>query len=173
VLARQLVRRFVNGVLLDKDRVLGAWVDRVLRAVGEDVDGDGAYYWLQVRPQEYVTFETVDYDHVELGKLVVLDAPLRPELENPAWVARVNGECRTRGGGLLAVWLVVPPEMARQRMQARGEQRDRWTLTHWEDFLRRQPYAPPANASLVLRNDANDAEKALFDRICLGGAHKE
>ncbi|MCK7503513.1 MAG: zeta toxin family protein [Desulfobacterales bacterium] len=31
-LARALVRRVPNAILLDKDRLLGAWVDLVLRA---------------------------------------------------------------------------------------------------------------------------------------------
>ena len=39
--SKALVRRVTNAILLDKDRLLGAWVDRVLRASGEAVDRDG------------------------------------------------------------------------------------------------------------------------------------
>ena len=83
-LARELVRRVPNAVLLDKDRLLGRWVDRVLMAAGTSVDRDSRYYWQEVRPEEYLTLETVAYDHLELGKVVVVDAPLRPELQDPA-----------------------------------------------------------------------------------------
>jgi uridine kinase len=39
-LARKLVRRLPNAVHLDKDRLLDAWVDRLLLATGIGVDRD-------------------------------------------------------------------------------------------------------------------------------------
>jgi predicted kinase len=165
-LSQALVRRVPNAILLDKDRILGAWVDLVLQAAGEPADRDGRYYWQDVRPQEYRTLEQVAYDHLELGKVVVIDAPLRPELNDPAWVDRIRGECHSRGAGFLAVWLIVSPDTARMRMTARAEPRDRWKLDNWEEFLRRQPYDPPAGAGLVLRNqDADALEAALVQTL--------
>jgi predicted kinase len=163
-LARELVRSVPNAVLFDKDRLLGGWVDLALGAAGEAVDRDGRYYWQEVRPQEYVTLERIAYDHLELGKLVVIDAPLRPELADPSWVARVRHECESRGAGFLAVWVIVSPETARRRMAARAEPRDHWKLTNWEEFLRRQPYDPPAGAALVLKNEDSDTSEPALDQ---------
>jgi len=162
-LARELVRRVMNAVLLDKDRLLGGWVDLVLGAAGEAVDRDGRYYWQEVRPQEYLTLERIAYDHLELGKLVVIDAPLRPELSDPRWVARVRQECESRGAGFLAVWVIVLAETARRRMTARAEPRDHWKLANWEEFLRRQPYDPPVGAVLVLENEDSDSLEPVLD----------
>lgn len=172
--ARGLVRRVPHSLLLDKDRILGEWVDRLLAARGEDQDRDGRFYWEVVRPREYATLEAVAYDHLELGKIVVVDAPLRPELDDPAWMARVRDECAARGAAFLAVWVLAPTETARRRMAARAEPRDRWKLAHWEEFLRRQPYAPPTGAMLILENDDGADPEALvvllLDRIASGGA---
>ena len=164
-LARALVRRVPNAILLDKDRLLGAWVDLVLRASGEEVDRDGRYYWQDVRPQEYATLEAVAYDHLALGKVVVVDAPLRPELNDPAWVARVRTECAARAARLLAIWVIVSPDTARRRMLARGEARDDWKLAHWEEFLRRQPYEPPTGASVVIENDDEESPDRVTARL--------
>ena len=165
-LSQALVRRVPNAVLLDKDRLLGRWVDLVLRAAGEAVDRDGRYYWQEVRPEEYLTLERIAYDHLELGKLVVIDAPLRPEIENSAWVARVRHECESRGAGFLAVWVIVSPDTARRRMTARAEPRDHWKLANWEEFLRRQPYDPPSGAALILPNeDSESIEPALAQAL--------
>jgi predicted kinase len=163
-LAGALVRRVPNAVLLDKDRLLGPWVDRLLLAQGVGVDRDGRYYWDEVRPQEYVTLEMIALDHLELGKLVVIDAPLRPELENPVWVDRLRRACADRGAGFAAIWVIVSPETARRRMAARGEPRDHWKLANWEEFLRRQPYDPPAGATLVLQNEDDDAIECTLRR---------
>ena len=165
-LSQELVRRVPNAILLDKDRLLGAWVDLVLGAAGEAIDRDGRYYWQDVRPQEYLTLERVAYDHLELGKVVVIDAPLRPELSDPIWVGRIRHECESRRAGFLAVWLIVSPDTARRRMTARAELRDHWKLANWEEFLRRQPYDPPAGAGLVLRNEDSDTvEPALAQAL--------
>jgi len=164
-LARALVRRVPNAILLDKDRLLGAWVDLVLRASGEEVDRDSRYYWQDVRPQEYATLEAVAYDHLALGKVVVIDAPLRPELNDPAWMARVRKECAARAARLMAVWVIVSPDTARRRMLARGEARDDWKLAHWEEFLRRQPYDPPAGASVVIENEDGESPDRATARL--------
>jgi predicted kinase len=164
-LARALVRRVPNAILLDKDRLLGVWVDLVLQAAGEAIDRDGGYYWQDVRPEEYRTLERVAYDHLEMKKLVVIDAPLRPELSDPAWVGRIRGECESRGAGFLAVWLIVPSDTARRRMAARAEPRDQWKLANWEEFLRRQPYDPPAGAGLVLQNADSESLEPALDRV--------
>ena len=161
-LARMLVCRVTNAVLLDKDRLLGRWVDLLLTAAGAGVDRDSRYYWQEVRPEEYTTLETIAFDHLELGKVVVIDAPLRPELQDSAWVTRIDRACADRGAGFLAIWVIVSSETARRRMTARAEPRDHWKLANWEEFLRRQPYDPPAGAGLVLTNEDSDTlEPAL------------
>jgi len=164
-LTRMLVRRVPNAVLLDKDRLLGGWVDRLLTAANVGVDRDSRYYWQEVRPQEYATLETIAFDHLELGKVVAIDAPLRPELQDPGWTTRIQGACAARGAGFLAVWVVVSPETARRRMATRAEPRDQWKLANWEEFLRRQPYDPPAGATLVLENENNDSLEPAIDNI--------
>lgn len=168
-LARELARLVPNAVLLDKDRLLGAWVDGLLLAKGVGADRDNAYYWGTVRPLEYATLERIAFDHLELGKVVVIDAPLRPELQDPAWVARIRGECERRGAGFLAVWVMVRTATARRRMERRAEARDHWKLANWEEFLRRQPYDPPAGATLLLENEddarlTDQAERILAAR---------
>ncbi len=163
-LSKALVRRVPNAILLDKDRLLGAWVDLVLRASGEATDRDGRYYWQDVRPQEYRTLEETAYDHLELGKVVVIDAPLRPELSDPSWVGRVRRECERRKAGFLAVWMIVSPETARRRMTARAEPRDHWKLANWEEFLRRQPYDPPGGATLALENEDGESFQAALEK---------
>jgi predicted kinase len=164
-LTRTLVRRVPNAVLLDKDRLLGGWVDRLLTAANVGVDRDSQYYWHEVRPQEYATLETAAFDHLELGKVVAIDAPLRPELQDSGWTTRIRRACVARGAGFLAVWVFVSPGTARRRMAARAEPRDRWKLANWEEFLRRQPYDPPAGATLVLENENSDSLEPAVDNI--------
>ncbi len=165
-LARELVCCFQDALLLDKDQLLSAWVDRVLRASREAVDRDGTLYWQEIRPLEYATLMTVAFDHLALGKNVVIDAPFGPEFHDEAWVARTQRECRTRAAVLLAIWVSCDDATAYRRLRARNEPRDHWKLAHWDEFLTtRRPYAPPSGAVLVVPNDDGAPTDAQVVRI--------
>ncbi len=161
-----LVRSVPNSLLLDKDFIFGPWVDRLLLASHAGVDRDSAYYWKEVRPLEYQGLEAIAYDHLEMGKVVVLDAPLAAEMNDPEWVGRMRSECRCRGAGFLPVWVSVSPETALRRMQARGAARDRWKLDHWPAFLARRSYDHPAYAALILCNDGTVGLDVQVGSVC-------
>ncbi len=152
-IAHALVRAIPNAILLDKDFILGDWVDRLLLTTQSAVDRDSAFYWKDVRPLEYRTLEAIAYDHLLMHKLVVLDAPLAPELNDPEWATRLRCECARRQSGFLPVWVSVSAETAYRRMQARGAVRDHWKLTHWAEFLARRSYDQPSQAALILCNE--------------------
>lgn len=149
----ELVRRIPSAVLLDKDCLFGEWVDALLTLHGHPFDRDCALYWDCIRPLEYKSLEQLAFAHLRLGKVVVIDAPLRPELDDPAWVHRIEIACQNIGAKLIAIWIEVLPKCARERMQDRSEARDKWKLENWDEFVRRQPYSAPRAAKLVLRND--------------------
>jgi predicted kinase len=149
----EVVRRISNSVLLDKDGLYAEWVDALLAASGHPADRDCAFYWDCIRPLEYKSLERLAFDHLRLGKVVVIDAPLRPELDDPNWIRRVGLACQEMGAKLVATWIEVSPDCARERMRHRSEPRDRWKLENWDEFVRRQPYGAPCAAKLTLRND--------------------
>jgi predicted kinase len=166
-IARELVRRLPTSLWLDKDLLSGRWVDQLL-LVGNAgvVDRDSPYYWQTVRPLEYATLEAVAFAHLTLGKSVVIDAPLAPELNDAAWVTRMREACRDHSAELLSVWVRIAPATAYRRLHARGEPRDRWKLAHWEEFLAtRRPYEPPAHVSLLVENEDADSPDRPVERI--------
>jgi predicted kinase len=159
-IAIEVVRCILNGVLLDKDCLFGEWVDAILSARGHAADRDCLIYWDYIRPLEYTSLVRLAFDHLRLGKVVVIDAPLRPELDNLAWLQQMEQSCNDLGASLAAIWIEVSPECARRRMQQRSEPRDKWKLENWNEFIRRQNYGPPRAAQLVLQND-DDVQKTF------------
>jgi predicted kinase len=149
----EIVKMIPNAVLLDKDQLFGEWVDALLEARGHPSDRDCAVYWECIRPMEYASLERLALNHLRLGKLVVIDAPLRLEFSDPSWIEQIAQACRALGAKLITSWIEVAPECARERMRQRGETRDKWKLDNWDEFVRRQPYNAPRAVQLVLRND--------------------
>lgn len=164
-IAVKVVRRISNAVLLDKDCLFGEWVDAILSAQGQPSDRDCPIYWDYVRPLEYKSLMRLAFDHLRLGKVVVIDAPLRPELDDPAWVHRTDMACKDLGANLASVWIEVSPECAQERMRKRAEPRDKWKLDNWNEFVRRQSYQAPRAAKLILRNDEDSQEKFAASSI--------
>ncbi len=152
-------------MLLDKDFVLGRWVDRLLTALGVGVDRDSPVYWRDVRPLQYEVLEGVAFDHLEMGKVVVLDAPLASELDDAVWTGRMRDACQSRRAAFFPVWVHVSPETAYRRLQVRGEVRDRWKLEHWNEFLARGPYKIPWYVKLVLDNEDGAAPNRQVDTL--------
>ncbi len=140
-------------MLLDKDLLFSDWVEALLAARGLPSDRDSEIYWKEIRPLEYKSLERLAMSHLSMRKIVVIDAPLRPELNDPAWVRRLEQNCRSLGAILIPAWVEISEQCARQRMQNRYEARDQWKLSHWEEFIRRQSYRAPSEASLIIQND--------------------
>jgi predicted kinase len=164
-IATEIVRQISNAVLLDKDCLFSEWVDAILAAHGNRSDRDCAFYWDCVRPLEYHSLERLAFSHLQFGKVVVVDAPLRPELDDAVWVDRIGLACDSVGAKLIATWIEVSPNCARARMQYRSELRDKWKLENWDEFVRRQPYGAPRAARLVLQNDDNLKKESAVSSI--------
>jgi predicted kinase len=164
-IATKLVRSIPNAVLLDKDSLFSDWVDALLAAHGQPSNRDCAVYWDVIRPLEYRSLEKLAQEHLRLGKVVVVDAPLRPELDDPGWVRRVEAECEKLGAGLIPVWIEISPECAHERMRRRSEPRDQWKLQNWDEFVRRQNYGAPRAVKLVFNNDDNKAGGSVVSTI--------
>lgn len=160
-----LTRTIANAVLLDKDRLYAEWVGELLAASGNPDDRDCAFYWERVRPLEYASLERIAFDQLRLGKVVVVDAPLRPELDNPDWVSRVRSSCEEVGAKLIPVWIEISPQCAHSRMKERAEPRDQWKLKNWDEFIRRQSYNAPCAAELILQNETAAQRESAIGEI--------
>jgi predicted kinase len=164
-ISTQIVRLISNAVLLDKDRLYGKWVDELLSAGGHPADRDSRYYWESVRTLEYASLESLAFDHLRLGKAVIVDAPLRPELDSPDWVRRIRLSCGQIGATLVSVWVEISTECAYERMRHRAEPRDRWKLENWDEFSRSQSYHPPCAAKVILPNETPEQKESAIAEI--------
>lgn len=164
-IAIEVVRRISNAVLLDKDCLFGEWVDAILSANGHPSDRDCPVYWNYIRPLEYRSLERLAFNHLSLGKVAVIDAPLRPELDDSAWLHRMDMSCKALGSRLVAIWIEVSPECARERMQQRSEPRDKWKLDNWNEFISRQSYKAPLAAQLIFQNNEDSQRNLTVSRI--------
>ncbi len=165
-LGRALARDIPQSVLIDKDTVATGWVDAMLEYLNEGVvDRDSAVYLTAVRPLEYAALMALAMENLRVGKWVIAVAPFGQELADPAWRRALQEELRAVGAGLFIVWVQTDTVTAGFRMADRRASRDAWKLAHWEVFLERAQYAPPADGLVVVQNGAHSSAADLLDQL--------
>ena len=102
---------------------------------------DEAY--LAVREKLYAALYRIMWENLRVGNAVLVDAPHIRQVQDPDWCRWIQCLADEAGTPLRAIRCFCREELLRQRLAARGEPRDRWTLDHWEIFLKEQPPRAP------------------------------
>ena len=157
--------------LLDKDTVTRPLVEYLAHHLcGDPHDRQSPAYLKQIRPLEYDSLLAVMWEMLESGSQgVVVTAPFVAELTNPQWVDDFVLDCDARGCKLLIVWVHCDPATLKERIVARGAERDRWKLANWPRWIDNigTPELDKKTTHLVVDNTAESAESAesMLDSI--------
>ncbi|MBU2670192.1 ATP-binding protein [Actinoplanes bogorensis] len=135
-LAAELAARLRAGHL-DKDTMFAAFVEAMLTAAGEDPHGREAsgFYRTQVMPLEYQSLFRCAADCLRAGTDVVIDAPFAGLLDQPRYLATRRAEAGwPPEAEVILARVIVPPDVVRARLTARGLDRDQAKLADWDNF---------------------------------------
>jgi predicted kinase len=99
--------------------------------------------YLAIRDNLYAALYRISGENLRIGNSVLLDAPHIRQAQNPEWCRWIQGLAADAGASLRAIRCYCREELLRQRLEARGEQRDRWKLANWHAFLAEQPPRTP------------------------------
>ena len=121
---------------LDKDAMSARFVEAALQAAGYD-PGDresNTFYRDNILPLEYDSLLDVAGDNLRLGRSVVLDAPFSPYLDDPEFVTTSARRFDWPPVDIDVVRVRISPATLQHRLRARGLERDRWKLAHWDEY---------------------------------------
>ena len=99
--------------------------------------------YLAIRENLYAALYRIMWENLRVGNSVLVDAPHIRQVQDPDWCRWIQCLAEEAGTPLCAIRCFCREELLRQRLAARGEPRDRWTLDHWEAFLKEQPPRAP------------------------------
>jgi len=157
-IAQQLARRH-SAAYLDKDAMSARFVEAALVAAGYD-PGDresNAYYRDQVLPLEYDSLLDVAGANLRIGRSVVIDAPFSPYLSDPTFITSAAQRFDWPPVDVIEVVRVrVSPAVLQGRLRARGLERDRVKLAHWDEYWAEHGGRPCAWAGVQLSEYVND-----------------
>jgi hypothetical protein len=147
--------------LLDKDTVFGAYSAKVMGLLtGDAHDRDSPTFLQNLRQPEYDGLLDIARDNLSIGVNVVVCAPFSQEVKSrKLFDAQALGmPASTR---IHVAWITISEELARQRIIARGDLRDRYKLAHWDDYrIRRfEPKDGEYSEMSIFDNTQFDADK--------------
>jgi len=141
-----------HPAVLDKDTVYGSFAAAVLAAAGrEPGEREGDWYDRNVKVHEYQGLTATAREIRGYGCPVLLVAPFTGQIRDPgAWSAWAG---RLGGGAVRLVWVSCDPAVLRDRLLARGSERDGAKLAAYAGFVdRMRPDEPPPMPHFAIHN---------------------
>ena len=126
---------------------------------GDPDDRDSEVF---LREPEYDGLLGIAHENLEIGVNVVLCAPFSREVKSRrVFDAAALG--MPAGTRISVIWVTVPEGTARERIEKRGERRDRYKLEHWDEYRARrfEPAAADYPELLVFDNTVYRESRAL------------
>ncbi|MDD9267140.1 AAA family ATPase [Paenibacillus sp. GCM10023248] len=122
---------------LDKDTVCNKFTGLLLETQGySPYERDNcAFYREVVMDIEYQALLDIADDNLKLGRSVVLDAPFLGYFSNKDYVKELSRQYDWHHIKRLALQVRIDIPVLKERLQARGLERDQWKLANWEAFV--------------------------------------
>lgn len=164
-----------GAVYIDKDTATKRFTELLLTLNGSDPNerDNNEFYQQAILPLEYASILDLSRDNLSIGRSVVLDAPFGKFFADPDYLINAQREHNWPEAELIVVHVRTDGEAVRERLVARGYERDEWKLNNWEQFWA----ASQANACqwkaarhVVLDNSGDAIDVELLDRAIAVGA---
>lgn len=171
----KLIAEHYGAVYIDKDTATKRFTELLLTLNGSDPNerDNNEFYQQAILPLEYASILDLSRDNLSIGRSVVLDAPFGKFFADPDYLINVQREHNWPEAELIVVHVRTDGEAVRERLVARGNERDEWKLNNWEQFWA----ASQANACqwkaarhVVLDNSGDAIDVELLDRAIAVGA---
>ena len=120
------------ATLLDIDTVTERLVKVGLTAAGHSPDDrDSDYFKKTYRKPVYQALFDIARDNLPFHD-VVITGPFTKEIQDPDWPAKLSSEL---GYPVEVHYVQCPPEIRRQRLGIRGDERDLAKLQDWDNYI--------------------------------------
>jgi DNA-binding transcriptional regulator YhcF (GntR family) len=128
--------RLTGWAMVDKDTATRPVVEKALEVMGTSPnDRESAIYLNEVRPREYEAMMATITENLNAGGNVIATAPFIRELQDSAWLQRLQSLCADAGARLVVIWVRCDAESMHTYLRHRGAARDTHKLENWGTYL--------------------------------------
>lgn len=140
--SKQLAKALRHVVYLDKDTLI-VLSKQIFKVANQPYDRSSAFFNENIRDYEYQAILNLALDALDYDDMALINAPFTQEIRDPATMDGLRARLAPKGARLAVVWLVVQPQVCRQRMERRSSDRDTWKLANWDEYLKTTSFEVP------------------------------
>lgn len=172
-ISKLLASKLDHVVYLDKDTLIPL-SKQVFRAAKKPYDRSSDFFEEQIRDYEYEVIVNLGLEALTYDDTVLINAPFTREVRDKVYLRKLNAKLKERGAKLAVVWIMVTPEVCRERMTRRASERDAYKLRHWDEYIATVDFSFPAALSdpeccdevfLFFNSSPAECEKSMSDLI--------
>ena len=93
----------------------------------------------KIRTSIYAALYLITTENLKLGNSVLLDVPHVTHMKDKKWRRTITTLAANANAELKVIRCYCSEETLKQRIITRGKKRDKWKLSHWDEFLRNEP----------------------------------
>ena len=163
-ISKKLAENLKHVVYLDKDTLIP--LSKVIFEVaGEPYNRSSDFFKKYIRDVEYVTILDLACEALKYDDIVLINAPFTQEVRDGAYINELKKRLVQMNTKLTVIWVQTDVEVCKQRMLARGSDRDTWKVEHWDEYIQGVNFDIPAALDdpdvlddLLIFNNSSDAE---------------
>ena len=142
-ISKKLAENLKHVVYLDKDTLIP--LSKVIFEVaGEPYNRSSDFFKKYIRDAEYVTILELACEALKYDDIVLINAPFTQEVRDGAYINALKKRLVQMNTKLTVIWVQTDVEVCKQRMLARGSDRDTWKVEHWEEYIQGVNFDIPA-----------------------------
>lgn len=155
----RILARESGWPILDKDTLTRPVVEAALVVVGcSPHDRESEIYLHTIRPREYEALAGAMEENIQCGISSIVTAPFIQELNDKAWIEKIQARCQDMNAQLSIVWMHCDVDTMHTYIRRRGAARDAAKLDDWDGYLNTidLSFRPPVPHA-VIDNSASGA----------------
>ena len=146
-ISNALLSSLSNTSYFDKDDLCDL-VECTLKIAGQSSNRDTEFFNKNIKPFEYKTIERLALSSLKYSDNAIINAPYISQLCDEDYMRHLKMSANEIGASLTVVWVAVPDkEILRERMRARGSDRDVWKLLNFDEYYESISVLPPTALS--------------------------
>lgn len=171
-ISKKLAENLKHVVYLDKDTLIPL-SKMIFEVAGEPYNRSSDFFKKYIRDVEYVTILELAFEALKYDDIVLINAPFTQEVRDSAYINALKKRLVQMNTKLTVIWVQTDVEVCKQRMLARGSDRDTWKVEHWDEYIRDVNFDIPAALDdpdvlddlLIFRNSSDEEYEASMREI--------
>lgn len=142
-ISKKLAENLKHVVYLDKDTLIPL-SKIIFEVAGEPYNRSSDFFKKYIRDVEYVTILELACEALKYDDIVLINAPFTQEVRDSAYINQLKKRLVQMNTKLTVIWVQTDVEVCKQRMLARGSDRDTWKVEHWDEYIQGVNFDIPA-----------------------------